>query len=178
MSGNTKAGITLSSRVGIETFYDHQKDIPLVNDYTKGKMTNNKSMFIAYAWPGYNAWDYGLSPGVIVEETSTQDLGMIVRSVQGFDREGIILFEYRNYTGNALLLRESKASVKQEFPDGWGGITSFVVYRGVWALYTGENYTHTQVVIDGKSEFGPGSKIPFVGAANNIISSIYQLRDS
>jgi len=114
-------------------------------------------------------------------QTAYQNLGSTARSYQGFDKDGLILFEHTNYAGNGVNYRESDADITSSFPSGVPGVSSFLVYRGVWELYIGVNFTGGLVNINGKSSFGPGTKISSLyhdePSVNDQIKSVKKIQD-
>ena len=55
------------------------------------------------------------------------------------------------------------------------GVSSFIVYDGVWELFIRQNY-EDQVAINEVSQFGPGTKIEYVGESiNDKIQSVLRV---
>ena len=50
--------------------------------------------------------------------------------------------------------------------------------KGVWALYSGKNYKGIQISVDGKNEFGPGSRITFIQPGNDMAKSVKLLQEN
>ena len=98
------------------------------------------------------------SGSVVVSDTSDVLVGFNVRSFQGFDTTGIVIFEHQFYNGTAINYTRSNPDVSRAFPTNEeGGASSFIVNRGVWSLYTGQNYNGTMLTLEGRSQFTPGT---------------------
>ena len=122
-------------------------------------MTDEASVFVVYPQKDFSQAT-GVPDGIVVESTDIQDLNMTVRSAQGFDRAGIILFAHPKYGGNGQLFSQTEKNITKEFPpDTWDGVNSFLVYEGVWSLFLGPDLQGAKVTIDGRDQFGPGTKV-------------------
>lgn len=49
--------------------------------------------------------------------------------------------------------------------------------KGVWAVYTRKNMRGKRIDVDGKTEFGPGSRIECLQNPNDQIQSVVYLRE-
>ena len=177
----TTNGLVLIGAIGSsQPIYNLQRDLPAKAQYSRGSIEGDKSMYVVYSTPAFAPDQQGASH--IIESVSPVEtwIGFDARSTQGFDKRGIVLFEHDQYRGNGKLFVQSAANLENTFGAGTGeGVSSFIVYKGVWALYTGTNFKGTQIMLNGSIEFGPGTKMSFVGAAaNDLAKSVQLLRDT
>lgn len=165
MASGTASGLILISSVGpSDPYYNEKSDVNPKDGYTKAKCNGDRSCFVVY-----DQKDFGEdSKSLIVDDKNEKDMGSSILSFQGYDKEGIILFTHHNYCGKAELYTTDKADISDQFPPGVKpGVSSLVVYKYTWELYTEPNYRGPKISIDGKTSFGPGSRIPFVGGSAN-----------
>lgn len=114
----------------------------------------------------------------IVEKTTKQSFGYYARSFQGFDKNGIVLFEHHFFCGTAKDYIDSQSSIASAFPASDAGASSMIVSKGVWSLHTKEHYGGTKINIGGVDEFGPGTRLESFGAAEDKVKSVQYLRDN
>ena len=100
---------------------------------------------------------------MIVDSTTVKDLGTPIRSLQGYDKQGLILFPHPNYCGQAALFTQDDPNILDQFPEGREGVSALVVHKGMWALYDSPNHQGARIMINGKDSFGPGTCISFGG---------------
>ena len=74
---------------------------------------------------------------------------------------------------------ESVDDLTKYFPEhGIGeGVSSMIVSSGVWQLFTEKHQQGTAITINGKNEFGPGTRIEAFGAGNDKAKSLKYIRD-
>ena len=91
-----KSGLVLISDVGeSQPLYGRDPDVHASLNYTKAKMDDTESFYVVHQYPAYG------SDGVkVIDKTTVVDLKWAVRSYRGFDKNGIVLFEYFHYGGN------------------------------------------------------------------------------
>ena len=78
-----------------------------------------------------------------------------------------------------LTYNASNPDITNAFPSGTDqGASSIIVMRGVWSLLTEKNYHGIQISIDGKKEFGPGTRIHTLGLAEERVKSIKYIREN
>ena len=167
-----KNNVTLFNDIGSRTFETPiEYDIPASDNYTKAKLDGgNSAVYVVYPQPKLNETKPTVQPAsCLVESDSSQtSLGFVARSFQGLNKEGLILFEHHNYCGNGKLYKDDDRDINSDFPSGKrAGVSSFIVYQGEWALFTGINYQGTQL---GGKTFGPGTYRPNIGAHDRIQS--------
>ena len=167
-----KNNVMLINDIGSRKFETPiEYDIPARENFTKAKLDGGKSaVYVVYPEPDLNKTKPTMShASCLVESDSSQtSLGFVARSFQGLNKEGLILFEHHNYCGNGKLYKDDDRNINADFPSGErGGVSSFVVYEGEWALFTGINYQGTQL---GGTTFGPGTYKPDIGAHDRIQS--------
>jgi len=178
----TTNGIVLTSGVGSQTIYGANRDIPAKDDYTQARVDGSDSFYIVY-----NNVDYLEDPqishtshvSVIVDSQSNIGLGFVARSTQGWDKVGISLFAHPYYCGTGATFLSSNADVTEELPaSNPYGASSLIVKKGIWALFTEKNYKGTQIAIQGKQEFGPGTNLAYLGdQQGDKIKSVKYLRE-
>lgn len=141
-------GLTLSNCRRVMQVTSAKGDIPEDHKYFKGKLDSTNSLFIVYGTPDFGKAEKGSKPGVVIDTTDMKPLGFNARSVNAFDKNGIVLFEYPNFAGEGTNFIESVTRV------GYG--SSFIVSAGMWELLlsSGEKLT-----VDGKTLFGPETKV-------------------
>ena len=133
-------------------------DIPEAHSYFTGKLDGSKSLYIVYSSPDFSKAEKGSKPGVIIDTTDPKPLGFNARSVNAFNKNGIIFFEYPNYAGEGANFTQSVGEL------GYG--SSFIVNAGVWELFLSGG---EQLVMDGSSQFGPDSRV--TSTAGKIVSA-------
>ena len=180
MTAQISNAIILSSQIGSSPpIYGYDRDIPAGDEFTKGKVDGSDSFYIVYSKPDFND-DSTTTPqdSTIVNSTDNVDLGFTARSTQGWDKVGITVLEHYWYGGTGHTYITSNPDITPEFPpEKREGASSFIVMKGVWSLYTEKNYNGIKITIDGKDEFGPGDKVPEIGAASDRVLSIEYVRD-
>ena len=170
--------LILSGRLKIKKVHGQDTDVSTDDDYEKGRIDGRESFYIVYSTPRYGE---GISStqSVIVDSQSDVKFGFKARSTQGWDKKGITLMEHSNYRGTGVTFSNTEVDITSSFPTGQSqGVSSFIVMKGVWALYTGKNLGRTRIRINGVSEFGPGYRTEFLGVVNDLIQSIEYLRDN
>ena len=50
--------------------------------------------------------------------------------------------------------------------------------KGYWSLYTDKNYNGIKISLNGKSEFGPGTRLYSLGPAEDKVKSIKYIREN
>ena len=176
--------IILTGGVGEKTVHGEERDLPEANNFVKGRINGNQSFYIVYSAPNYYEGT-PLPPGVtpiskIVNSQTDVTFGFKARSTQGWDKVGITLFGHRHYCGTGRTCTDTVADITSMFPSGQPkGACSFIIMRGVWALYTAKNYSEeSRIKINGQVEFGPGCFMPELEGTGYVIQSIKHLRDN
>ena len=170
--------IILSGRVKHRIVYGEDRDVSIDDDYRKGRIDGIESFYIVYSTPQYGKGAPS-TQSVIVDSQYDINFGFMARSAQGWDKNGITLMEHSNYRGRGVTFTHTEVDITSLFPTRQSqGVSSFIVMKGVWALYTGKNLGRTRIKINGVSEFGPGYQSEFLGAVNDLIQSIEYLRDN
>ena len=167
-----KNNVTLINDIGSRSFETPiEYNIAASENYTKAKLDGgNSAVYVVYPQPELNETKPTVLPAsCLVESDSSQTpLDFVARSFQGLNKDGLILFEHHNYCGNGKLYKDDDRNINADFPSGKrDGVSSFIVYRGEWALFTGINYQGTQL---GGTTFGPGTYRPDIGAHDRIQS--------
>ena len=160
---STKDGLILSSSQGVsqtQTVYWADSNIPQSNDYTQGKMDGCDSYFVVYSVPNYNNANdptaYTLT--AVVDSKKTTEFGFTAQSAQGFDKDGITIFEHYWFGGNAKSYTSSTADITEDFPVGEiPGASSFIITKGWWSLYTQKNFEGI-ITLNAGTRFGPGTR--------------------
>jgi len=178
----TTAGLQLLNDVGPrQVIYDRTTDIPASENFTKGYMTGPESFYLVYDTPNTGDSNTGTSIYVSNQSGSPQSFPWPVQSANGFDKVGVVLFEHASYRGTGKLYSSgvSDVDLMESFPTPGGqGVSSMIVDKGVWSLY--DTYPRNNGValqIDGKTEFGPGTRISWFGAANDKARCLHYVRD-
>ena len=135
--------------------------------YTQASCTGDSTLYVVYSEPNL------AGACTTVETTAVVNFGQPIRSFQGYDKKGIILFTNTNYGGQAELFKQSDTNIKDAFPTGqYNGVSSFIVRSGKWALYSKENYGGTRLTLQGRDTFGPYEEMSYLGPANDQVASI------
>lgn len=183
MSASTQNGLYLMTSDGALEYgpkYVPVYDLPSEDGtYTQAKMGGTESIFVVYRSTNMSTAANGEEAGIIVDSTSYKSVGFTIRSFQGFDKDGLILFEHSNYAGNGVNYRESDANIGASFPaSGPKGVSSFLVYKGIWELYIQPNFQGGKIKVNGKDRFGPGTIVQFVGkSVNDKVLSVKKVQD-
>lgn len=167
-----KNNVMLINDIGSRKFETPiENDIPAGDNFTRAKLDGgNSAVYVVYPEPNFNETKPRVQPAsCLVESDSSQtSLKFVARSFQGLNKEGLLLFEHHNYCGNGQLYKSDDRDINAQFPHGKReGVSSFIVYQGKWALFTGINYQGTQL---GGTTFGPGTYKPDIGAHDRIQS--------
>jgi len=175
-------GIVLTSKFRSQWISGADRNILANNEFKKASVDGSDSFYIVY-----NNVDYLEDPSlkhtsdvsVIVDEQCDKDLGFVVRSTQGWEKVGITLFAHPYYCGTGATFLSPHPDVTQEFPPNTPyGANSFIVKKGIWALFVEKNYKGPQISIDGKQEFGPDTCLPYLGdQQGGKIKSVKYLRE-
>ena len=170
---STKDGLIISNDQGKsqpQIVYGSQSSISQSNEYTQGKMDGSDSYFVVYSIPGYNA--HGITPAAmpaIVDSTSTVEFGFTAQSAQGFNKEGMTVFQDYFYCGNARNYTSTDLDITGTSP----GASSVIITKGWWSLYTQKNCEPGSIVtINNGTRFGPGTRISGLLSANDRVQSI------
>ena len=176
----TKNAIIFTGSLGSsDPIYGADRNISADYNYQRAKIDGTDSYYVVYREPDY--FDYhshSESSSKIVDQTSDVTLGFPARSTQGWDKTGITLFEHHYYCGTARHYVSSNPDITDEFPSGDPGASAIIVTKGYWGLYTDKNYKGVQIVINGQKEFGPGTKINSLGAAEDRVKSIKYIKEN
>ena len=130
------------------------------NDYVRAKCTGTQSLFVIYSQTNYAAQ----SKSKVVENTTSENMGVPIKSLQGFDKQGLILFPHPNYCGQGHLFKQSDTNIADQFPPGKPeGVSAFIVTHGTWALYDRPNYQGIRIKVGSKDQFEPGTYIAHGG---------------
>ena len=184
MSASTKAGLYLTTND--EQFEEGPKYVPAYDlptedgAYTKAKLEQDgASLFVVYGSPNMSTGKKGSEGVKFVDSSKYESAGFVVRSFQGFDQDGLILFENSDFSGNAINYRDSVANIRNSFPtDDPRGVSSFVVCKGVWELYTKPNFQGGKLKFDGKNQVGPGTRLLVgEGVNDNRIASVKKVQN-
>ena len=176
----TKNAIIFTGSLGSsDPIYGADRNISADYNYQRAKIDGTDSYYVVYREPDY--FDYhshSESSSKIVDQTSDVTLGFPARSTQGWDKTGITLFEHHYYCGTARHYVSSNPDITDEFPSGDPGASAIIVTKGYWGLYTDKNYKGVQIAINGQKEFGPGTKINSLGAAEDRVKSIKYIKEN
>ena len=160
--------------------YGAKRDISADNGYYLAKVDGSKSYYVVYREPDF--FDFhehtSTSSKIISSPNCDIPLGFVARSAQGWDKTGITLFEHHFYCGTARNYTTSSPDITEEFPKGDRGASAIIVMKGWWSLHSEKNYKGIQISIHGQSEFGPGTEICSLGAAQDKVKSIKYIREN
>ena len=137
--------------------FANQKADNLPTDLDLKTVNLSGTASIYYVYPAQNPADRA-TPSPIQIVTSTTPVPVTVkppRSLKGFSKIGVILFETLNYGGESQNYVGDVARLEDTFPNG---VSSFNVISGTWSFYLRDNFGGAAVVIDGSSKFGPGTR--------------------
>lgn len=150
-NGNLKAVYGANSNINSEA-------------YTKGKVDCSDSYYVIYSGANF------IEPGskAIVDSSYVTDFGFAAKSAAGFKKDGITLFQHYSFSGNGQNFTDSVPDTTVLFP----GISSFIVTKGWWTLYTGKNFTGQMVTNRKITKFGPGIRYDVPLEFNDKVQSI------
>lgn len=179
--------LILGSDIGFRSFLGKERNIPESDGFSRGKLEDNdESFYIVYNQPDFA--DYAPSSvddesGMEIFDTDIEAkfIRFNIRSLQGFDKTGIVVFEHQYYNGTGINYTKSDPDISTAFPTMQeSGASSFIVSKGVWSLYTEPNYNGVKLSFEGTSEFGPGMRIqiPRNTAPDNRIRSVRYIREN
>ena len=146
------------------------------------RLDGPNSFYCVYSKPDFydvSFNDPAMADTVVVDTQTQVPLNFTARSAQGWNNVGISVFEHQYYCGTGITYVNSTPDITNSFPTGSAqGASSIIVMKGVWSLHTEKNYHGVQVSIDGQNEFGPGTRIQFLQAANDKVKSIQYIREN
>ena len=173
-------GIILGSDLGSsDPIYSSERDIKAECGYNKARVDGSKSFYIVYSKPEFfDTHEHSSTSSVIVDSSCEAPLGFTARSTQGWDKDGITLLEHHWYCGTGRTYTTSTPDITHEFPSGDRGASSIIVMKGYWSLYTDKNYNGIKISLNGKSEFGPGTRLYSLGPAEDKVKSIKYIREN
>lgn len=156
MASGTTNGLILVSKHGeSEAKYNQESNVPQ-SDYMKAKADGSQSLFVIYDKPNFAAG----SASELVESTQTVQFGRPIKSFQGYNKKGLVLFPHPNYCGQGGKFTQSDPDITDAFPPATSeGVSSLIVKEGEWILYSEKNYRGTKIQISGRETFGPGTYI-------------------
>ena len=171
--------LILSGNLGTYTVNSSEKDISENLELTAGKVDGTKSFYVVFRQINFQESNWDSYCSKLIDSANETQLGFVARSAHGYDKKGITVFEHGYYCGTFETYVASNPDITPSFPGGnkGSGVSSFIVWDGVWALFTGKNYKDIQIEIDGKKEFGPGCRIEFMNADNDLTKSVERIRD-
>ena len=130
----TQDGIVLYNTEGTSqpmAIYGAQPSILASSGYTEGKMDGSDSYFVVYSVPDYNDTAGAQSTRTaIVDSQSTTKFGFTAQSTQGFNRDGITLFEHYFFCGKGKTYANSNPNITGDFPSGGQGASSVIITEG------------------------------------------------
>ena len=176
----TLDAVVIHGKRGKREFHHPAYNLDVNEGYTQAWMkSTGRTLYIVYQQKDLNKENDGAShPPALVDwdsKSPSVNLGFSARSLKGFNMEGIVLFEHSYYSGTSEQYRESTDDITESLPGDGSGLSSFIVLQGVWALYDNND---TQLEIKGKTEFGPGTRIGFVGSdVNDCAKKLVKIRD-
>ena len=172
---STKNGLILSNNQGLSQTMTVYGDISSISDskYEQGKMDGTNSYFVVYSVPNYYDNPTAASTvSTVVDCQDTTRFGFNVKSAQGFDRNGITVFEHYYFCGNGKDYTESNSDITVNFPPNTiPGASSIIITKGWWSLYSQKNYQGL-ITINAGTRFGPGTRINGLGSVNDKVQSI------
>ena len=153
-------------------------NIPASSGYTQGKMDGSDSYFVVYSIKDYNDTKGAQSTRTaIVDSQRTTNFGFTAQSTQGFNRDGITLFEHYFFCGKGKTYDNSNSNITGDFPSGVPGVSSVIITEGWWSLYKSKNYSNI-VEFNKEKRFGPGTRITGLQGANDKVQSIRRFETS
>ena len=152
-----------------------KQDLTQDGKFEKARVKGSQSYYIVYSDINYGE-KVSDSKSMIVDSQSDVELGFVAKSTQGWDKTGITLLQHRDYRGTGVTFTRTEDDITKY--GQISGACSFIVMKGVWALYTGKNKGGTRIKINGELEFGPGCRIKCLERASDMIQSIHYLRDN
>ncbi len=158
MASGTSDGLVLISSMGkADPVYNQRKMVE--GSYTRAMCEGARSFYVIYDRESFAA----NCKSLIVDSTTERDMGRPIRSLQGYNKQGLILFPHPNYCGQGALFTQDDPNILDQFPEGSEGVSAVVVHKGTWALYSEPNHRGTRISINGKDSFGPGTCITYGG---------------
>ena len=172
---STKDGLVLYSSkedVSPQLVYNDNVNIGERAKYTQGKVDGSDSYYIVYSVENFNVQNQNVfDTSVVVDSNQTTEFGLTAVSAQGYDKSGIVLFEHGGFCGQGKLYTTSNPDITGTFPPHTKGVSSFIVHKGWWSLYTQKDYSH-RMNISGQTKFGPGSRVNIPTDYNDKMESI------
>ena len=173
---STKNGLVLySSGEGVSPSWvcNDSVNISTQLNYTQGKVDGSDSYYIVYSVDNFNTQNQDVfDTSMIVDSNQITEFGLTAVSTQGFDKSGIVLFQNGGFCGQGKLYTTSDPDITETFPPGHAGVSSFIVHKGWWSLYTQKNYNSSEINVSGVTKFGPGSRVNIPTEYNDKLESI------
>ena len=139
-SNGPTAGLILMTKDGTQNAMgcENQTDVKQENLFG-AESDGSKSMYVLYSKADFGGQS-------ITSNCRKVTHNLPIKSFQGFDMEGMVLFTSKSCCGKGALLTKSVDDIKED-------VSSFIVMQGKWCLY---DQSGSKVEIDGKDEFGQG----------------------
>jgi len=151
-SGTTSGLILIADNGETDPLYNEQRHQG--GNYTKAKCDGVKSTYIIYENENFD----GTGASQLVETEEVVDFPQPIRSFQGYNKNGIMIFPDSGYGGQGTLYSQSVKNITGTYPNG---IASIIVRKGEWVLYSGQNFMGTKIEAGDMSTFGPKCEISF-----------------
>ena len=126
-------GLVLTDRDGDSADPKYGNNTSQRGDYVKARVTGSYTFYVVYSQTDF------LGSSRIVRNRNTEDVGFVIRSFQGRDKQGIVLFTHVNYCGQAGQFIARDDDITDMFPSGGEGASSAITCSGKWRLYKETN---------------------------------------
>ena len=124
----TTSGLILSA--ASKTVFNSNADYR--EEYTHVKVDGNQSFYLAYSEKNFQG-----SVLLILPQPDPVEVGFKIRSFQGHNTQGIVLFPDKEYKGLGAMITKSNPDITGKLPQG---ASSLLVSKGTWRLYSETSY--------------------------------------
>ena len=151
-----------TSRTMGNEFEGSENDLP-VNTFQLAYLSSTEDLYIVYNKP-HTPPNCAVQ---ILEGPEETPLDFIVRSFEGYPKEGVILFGYPSFCGMGQSFPVSSHDIATT-----STASSMIVTRGKWKLYSSVHHCGSPLAIKGKTTFEAGQMYPTMSFDGAVVKSL------
>ena len=128
-------GLILIDANGSESQPKYDPNTDQRGNYIAAQVTGPLSFYVVYSSESYQG------DSRIIRSESRVEMGFTIRSYQGCDKQGIVLFTDYNFCGQLGQFTTEDTDITDQFPAGKkDGASSAIAWTGKWRLYKQQNF--------------------------------------
>ena len=131
----TQSGLILIDSGNSESDPKFNNNTNQGGDYVAARVQGTYSFYVVYSEENYEG------RSCIIKSECRVDPGFTIRSYQGRDKQGIVLFTDYNFCGQLGQFTTEDTDITDQFPAGKkDGASSAIAWTGKWRLYKQQNF--------------------------------------